>query len=75
MTYFTLPHRQSRVVSALAAVGHSISQVFASVSAGLDARDAYDRYSIMSDAQLARRGITREEIPYLIMRRHLSRDS
>ena len=74
MADFTLPHRNNRITSVLAGVGKSISQLFESVRAGLDARDAFNRYDVMSDAELARRGLTREEIPYVVMRRYLSAD-
>ncbi len=74
MTDFTLPHRKNRMFSALAGIGNSISQLLESVRAGLDARDAFDRFSMLSDAELARRGLKREEIPYLVMRRHLAGD-
>lgn len=72
MSDFTLPHRQNRIVSVLAGVGKSISQLLQSVRAGLDARDAYERYSVMSEAELARRGLEREQIPYVVMRRYLT---
>jgi hypothetical protein len=75
MTDFSLPHRKTRTLSLLAGFGKSISQLFESVRAGLDARDAFERYSVMGDAELARRGLKREEIPYLVMRRHLSGDN
>lgn len=44
-------------------IGHELRMVSNSFSASLAARDAFNRYSMMSDAQLARRGLTREEIP------------
>jgi len=72
MTDFTLPHRHNRVVSLLASVGKSISQLRASLRAGLDARDAFERYNVMSEAELARRGLKREEIPNIVMRRYLT---
>ncbi|MDH3229722.1 MAG: hypothetical protein OEN55_08025 [Alphaproteobacteria bacterium] len=75
MTDFTLPHRKTRTLSVLAGFGKSISQLFESVRAGLDARDAFERYNMLSDAELARRGLKREEIPYLVMRRYLAGDS
>ena len=75
MTDFTLPHRQNRVSAVLAGIGQSISQLLDSVRAGLDARDAFESYSMMSDGDLARRGLKREEIPYLVMRRYLAGDS
>jgi len=75
MTDFTLPHRKIRTVSLLAGFGKSISQLLESVRAGLAARDTYERYSMMSDAELVRRDLKREEIPYLVMRRYLSTDN
>jgi len=75
MTDITLPHRKIRPLSLLAGFGKSISQLLESVSAGLNARDAFERYSLMGDAELARRGLKREEIPYLVMRRYMSGDS
>jgi len=75
MTDFTLPHRQNRGSTLLAGIGQSISQLLDSVRAGLDARDAFERFDMMGDAELARRGLKREEIPYLVMRRYLAGDS
>jgi hypothetical protein len=72
MTEFILPRRHNRILSAVAGFGKSISQLLESVRAGLDARDAFSRYDVMSDAELARRGLKREEIPYVVMRRYLS---
>lgn len=72
MTDFTLPHRNSRILTVLAGIGKTISEYAASMRAGLDARDAYERYSAMSDRELARRGLAREDIPALVMRRHLT---
>ena len=74
MADFTLPHRKTRTLSLLAGFGRSISQLLESVRAGLDARDAFERYSVMGDAELARRGLKREEIPYVVMRRYLAGD-
>ena len=75
MTDITLPHRKIRPLSLLAGFGKSISQLLESVSAGLNARDAFERYGLMGDAELAHRGLKREEIPYLVMRRYMSGDS
>lgn len=72
MTDLTLPHRNSRIYSLIAGIGKSISLYMASMRAGLDARDAYAHYSAMSDRELARRGLKREEIPGLVMRRYLT---
>jgi len=72
MTDFTLPRRRNNFVALLAGVGKSISQVRDSVRAGLDARDAYERFSMLSDAQLASRGLKRDEIPHVVMRRYLA---
>ncbi len=72
MTDFTLPHRKNRMSSILGGIGNSISQLLGSLRAGLDARDAFDRYSVMSDAELAQRGLRREEIAHLVMRRYLT---
>jgi hypothetical protein len=72
MTDLTLPHRNSRVFSLIAGFGKSISQYMASMRAGLDARDAYVHYNAMSDRELARRGLKREQIPALVMRRYLA---
>jgi hypothetical protein len=44
-------------------IGRELRLLSRSFSAALAAREAYNRYSIMSDAELARRGLTREEIP------------
>lgn len=74
MTDLTLPHRKIRALSLLAGFGKSISQLLESVRAGLYARDAFEQYSMMGDAELARRGLKREEIPYLVMRRYLAGD-
>jgi hypothetical protein len=75
MADITLLHRKIQPLSLLAGFGKSISQLLESVSAGLNARDAFERYSSMGDAELARRGLKREEIPYLVMRRYMSGDS
>lgn len=75
MTDLTLPHRKNRTLSLVAGFGKSISQFFSSMRAGLDARDAFERYNVMGDAELAHRGLKREEIPYLVMRRYLSGDN
>ena len=75
MTDFTLPRRDSRILSLLAGIGKTISEYITSVRAGLDARDAYECYSAMSDRELARRGLKREEIPALVMRRYLAGDN
>lgn len=72
MTDFTLPHRQNRILALLAGVGRSFAQFRESVRAGLDARDAFERFSMLSDDQLARRGVARSEIPHIVMRRYLT---
>ncbi len=72
MADFTLPHRKIGALSVLTGFGKSISHFLESVRAGLYARDAFERYSVMGDAELARRGLKREEIPYLVMRRYLA---
>ena len=74
MADFTLPHRDNRISSLLAGMGSAASQLVVSLRAGLDARDAFDRFSMLSDAQLAKRGLTRDQIPYVVMRRYLAGD-
>lgn len=55
-------------------IGRELRLLSRSFSAGLAARDAYNRYSMMSDAELARRGLTREEIPARVVAPLLSLD-
>ena len=74
MTDFTMPRRDSAVLSLLAAVGKTVSEYLASLRAGLDARDSFEHFNAMSDAQLMRHGIKREEIPAIVMHRYLAGD-
>ncbi len=63
MTEMVHENGHGAIGDALRKVGHELRMISRSFSAALAARDAYNRYSIMSDAELARRGLTREEIP------------
>lgn len=55
--------RHSAIGDTLRGIVRELRLISRSFSAALEARNAYNRYSIMSDAELARRGLTREEIP------------
>jgi hypothetical protein len=63
MTELVHEHRGGVVGNALRGIGRELRLLSRSFSAALEARDAFNRYSMMSDAELARRGLTREEIP------------
>ncbi len=73
MTDFTLSHRNSRIPSVLRGIAKTISLYLSSIQAGLDARDAYERYSNMSDGALARHGLKREDIPGHVMRTYFAK--
>ena len=66
--------RDGGVLALIAGFGKYVGQVLDSMRAGLNARDAYEHLNAMSDAQLMRRGIKREEIPAIVMHRYLSGD-
>lgn len=72
MSEITLLHRENRVASIFAGIGRTVAQYAASFRAGLDARDAYEHYSMMNESQLERLGLKREEIPALVMRRYIA---
>ena len=63
MTALVQAFRPSALAAIVARVGHELSMLSDSFAAALAARDAYNHYSAMSDATLARHGLTREEIP------------
>lgn len=63
MTELVQVHKGGAVGDALRKAGHELRMISRSFAAALTARDAFNRYSMMSDAELARRGLTREEIP------------
>ena len=44
-------------------IGNELRMIARSFTAALAARDVYNHYSMMSDAALAHRGLTREDIP------------
>ncbi|HEX5779038.1 MAG TPA: DUF1127 domain-containing protein [Xanthobacteraceae bacterium] len=52
----------------LAAFGHAIAEFFAGISEGQEMARRYEELSRMSDAGLAARGLTREDLPQAIVR-------
>ncbi len=52
----------------LAAFGHAIAEFFAGISEGQEMARRYEELSRMSDAGLAARGLTREDLPRAIIR-------
>ena len=52
----------------LAAFGHAIAEFFAGISEGQEMARRYEELSRMSDAGLAARGLTREDLPHAIVR-------
>lgn len=55
---------------AVAAPFTTMSRLFAALGAALDAHHDYQRLRILSDRQLAARGLTREDVPQLVFDRH-----
>lgn len=58
---------------ALAAVGHFFSELFAGLAEGQEIARRYEELSRLSDAALAARGITREELPQAIVSGRIGR--
>ena len=52
----------------LAAFGHAIAEFFAGISEGQEMARRYEELSRMSDAGLAARGLTREDLPQAVVR-------
>ena len=57
----------------LAAFGHAIAEFFAGISEGQEMARRYEELSRMSDAGLAARGLTREDLPQAIIHGRISR--
>ncbi len=74
MTELVHEVRGGAIGDMLRRIGRELRLLSRSFSAALAARDAFNRYSIMSDAELARRGLTREEIPARVVAPLLSLD-
>ncbi len=74
MTALVQAFRPGALAGIATRIVHELAMLRDSFTAALDARDAYNHYNAMNDAELARRGLTREEIPALVVAPLLSRD-
>ncbi len=74
MTALVNAFRPSALAEIATRIVHELAMLRDSFTAALAARDAYNHYNSMNDAELARRGLTREEIPALVVAPLLSRD-
>lgn len=57
----------------LAAFGHAIAEFFAGISEGQEMARRYEEFSRMSDAGLAARGLTREDLAREIIHGRIGR--
>jgi len=57
----------------LAALGNAIAEFFAGISEGQEMARRYEELSRMSDAALAARGLTREELPQAVVHGRIGR--
>ncbi len=74
MTEMVHEVRHGAIGGTLRKIGRELRLLSRSFSMAMAAREAYNRYSMMSDAELARRGMTREEIPARVVAPLLSLD-
>lgn len=70
MTDFTWHGRQNPLLSGLAKIGEEISFYLGSLQGAIRAQNAYEDLSMMSDAELARRGLVRADLPAHVMKRY-----
>ena len=75
MTDFAFSGSHSAIPAVLSRFGKFLATYKISLRAAIRAHDAYENYSMMSDAALSEIGLTREEIPAHVMNRYLSSGS
>ncbi len=72
MTDFTWHGRHNPLLSGLSRIAEEVSFYLDSLGVAIRAHNAYEDLSMMSDADLARRGLTRAEVPAHVMKRFYS---